>query len=287
MEGNWNGAAGNNKIQYNGKEWNDDFGLGWSDYGARFYDPAIARWGAVDPLSEKYNKWSPYNYTMNNPVKYIDPNGKDIIITIAGGQNLPKDQKFESVKYGGDGKLYDVISGKEYTGTNSYFRETQSTLNKLSGMGGEVKEVVDDLLKSGDTHTIAMNNGLPSKDDPTGAKGSYTVRDGGQSSNTFTRFVPKKDKANGLTFSETEILGHEMKHAFNIKNKKDNSKLTVIDDNQKTSNGTPKKVTGEEVDATNFQNVIRDNEGKLPQTTYQGVDISSKLVNPCDYKVKN
>ena len=44
MEGNWNGATGANKYGYNGKEWNDDFGLGWNDYGARFYDPAMARW---------------------------------------------------------------------------------------------------------------------------------------------------------------------------------------------------------------------------------------------------
>jgi hypothetical protein len=41
LEGNWNGAAGPNKYQYNGKEWNDDFGLSWNDYGARFYDPAV------------------------------------------------------------------------------------------------------------------------------------------------------------------------------------------------------------------------------------------------------
>ena len=38
MESNFNGAAGKNKYAYNGKEWNDDFGLGWNDYGARFYD---------------------------------------------------------------------------------------------------------------------------------------------------------------------------------------------------------------------------------------------------------
>lgn len=39
MEGNWNGAAGKNKYQYNGKEWNDDFGLGWNDYGGGFMTP--------------------------------------------------------------------------------------------------------------------------------------------------------------------------------------------------------------------------------------------------------
>jgi RHS repeat-associated protein len=75
MEGNWNGAQGNNKYGYNDKEWNDDFGLGWNDYGARYYDPAMARWVAVDPLTEKMSRHSAYNYCFNNPLKFVDPNG--------------------------------------------------------------------------------------------------------------------------------------------------------------------------------------------------------------------
>jgi RHS repeat-associated protein len=75
MEGNWNGAAGPNKYQYNGKEWNDDFGLGWNDYGARFYDPAVGRWNTVDPLAEYAQDYTPYRYGFNNPILYTDPTG--------------------------------------------------------------------------------------------------------------------------------------------------------------------------------------------------------------------
>ena len=77
MEGNWNGAAGSNKKQYNGKEWNDDFGLGWNDYGFRMYDPAMLRWVCIDPLVEKHTSWTGYNYVLNNPLKFIDLDGRD------------------------------------------------------------------------------------------------------------------------------------------------------------------------------------------------------------------
>jgi RHS repeat-associated protein len=63
-------------YKYNGKELDTKKGLNWYDYGARHYDATLGRWLAVDPLAEKYYSTSTYGYCLNNPMKYVDPNGK-------------------------------------------------------------------------------------------------------------------------------------------------------------------------------------------------------------------
>jgi len=47
-------------------------------FAGRYYDARTGRFLQIDPHANKYPGWSPYAYVLNNPLKYIDPDGKDV-----------------------------------------------------------------------------------------------------------------------------------------------------------------------------------------------------------------
>ena len=89
----------NTPYLFNAKEFDEETGLYY--YGARYYDPRVSLWISVDPISNFdprnsenyidgqhnggfYNSLNlfPYEYCYQNPIRLIDPNGKQVDITI-------------------------------------------------------------------------------------------------------------------------------------------------------------------------------------------------------------
>lgn len=81
-----NYTAFSSRFRFNGKEWDEETGNFY--YGARYYDPKISVWLSVDPRKNFYPGLSPYNYTINNPLGFVDPDGElpiPVITGIVGG----------------------------------------------------------------------------------------------------------------------------------------------------------------------------------------------------------
>lgn len=79
------------RYKFNGKELDRLLGIDWYDYGARMYDPILCRWNRPDPLADDYLNVSPYVYCLDNPVKFVDPDGRSVWTKIIkGGYHIAK-----------------------------------------------------------------------------------------------------------------------------------------------------------------------------------------------------
>src|SRR5690349_22072816 len=64
-------------YKFGSKELQTELGLDVYDFEARFYDPSVGRAFQIDPLADKFNNWSGYSWTGDNPINNIDPDGRD------------------------------------------------------------------------------------------------------------------------------------------------------------------------------------------------------------------
>ena len=197
------GTAGNTQpYKYNGKEFDTKKGLNWYDYGARYYDAALGRFTTVDPSSENYYAFNPYSYCVNNPIKYIDPDGKDFIIWY-------KDSNGKQAYFSFNGKNAAMAPNNSFVNAvvEAYF------YNSKNGGGEYAQKIVTN---------AKLKVGIVESD-----------KDNRFDSSGFIRFNPNA----GLKLNDGNILSpatgleHEAAHAFNMKTNK-------VDESPDTRYGT-------------------------------------------------
>jgi RHS repeat-associated protein len=70
-------SSDNTNFLFNSKELQTFADLNFYDYHARQYDPQLGRWHSPDPADQFFGI-SGYAYCANNPVMYVDPDGREI-----------------------------------------------------------------------------------------------------------------------------------------------------------------------------------------------------------------
>jgi RHS repeat-associated protein len=212
----------------------DEMGLGWLDYGARFYDGVLGRWHAIDPFAEVYNAITPYHYAANNPIKNIDVKGKllkdkdgNIIATSTG--NVIK----EEIRRNG----VDVGTAEYQEVTIYTDKGTPIIARKL--IEQSVKEGENDVDGTSNCHGWALGGGGLVIIDNDGAVNTilnddgYVQVDGPAESDIFIEAFSKTDPETGNEERANTDVWHTGKH-----DKESDTYSADHNDRKPTENGT-------------------------------------------------
>ena len=191
-------AAGyHERFTFTGKERDEETGYGY--FGARYMDHELmTMWLSVDPMADKYPSMSPYSYCAWNPVKLVDPDGREIWIKGSDGNEY---------QYKG-GKLLNA-DGSDYKGEDEFVLRVMNDLNTLKINGME--DQISSLEKSGYKHRIESTDGHNQTKPESDAKATN-----GTGCKTTIKYNQNRLKEDGWKRPAVVGLAHELQHSFEM-----------------------------------------------------------------------
>src|SRR5690606_15825568 len=101
---NSNRSEAAEKYKFQEQERNEELGLDWDSFKWRNYDYAIGRFMNIDPLTEKYNYWTPYAFSGNRLIDARELEGlepmsihkhtRNLVIAVQGNPNGDTNPKY-------------------------------------------------------------------------------------------------------------------------------------------------------------------------------------------------
>jgi RHS repeat-associated protein len=180
---------------------------GWNYFGARYQDPKLGIFLSVDPLAEKYAGMSSYAYVANNPVKFVDPDGKRIKIG-STYYSYEKDRNYDKIKNNFERNAYKALD---------YLYSTKA-LEVTIGEGKDSQTIkVLDILINDKKNTIKIQEGKTNlhKDGKISFNPSNGIAFFKDLENPYSRDGKNNPIANYGTNSPSSILAHELIHGYN------------------------------------------------------------------------
>jgi len=203
-----------------GKEYDEMHGLNTYDQGARQFNTHLPITTTSDPLAEKYYSISPYAQWGNNPVRFVDPDGRKIIFYIRSSS----ERKVLKFTYTAQGTLQDS-NGKTVTvPTDSHPGQILEGYNKMLNSGDEnyVHQIMT-LINSDNIHVIDTRIKSSGGGEVVTGSESETVSEAkakainGKGIGTTTKYnFSEKSFSSGLKKSNYTTVAHEVQHQYDF-----------------------------------------------------------------------